>query len=115
VIVERLPDGVVVVHRQRIADVHLLDGPAHVVEIALEVELRRLDADDGQPVVAVLVGPCPHVGKRTDPVDAGVGAEAGEDHVTSQAPGRQRWRVQPGGRSVEGGELAFDGKLVAMA
>ena len=50
VVVERPPDGVVVVDRHRVADVHLLEGAAHVVEVTLEVELGRLYADDHQPL-----------------------------------------------------------------
>ena len=59
VVVERLPDGEVVVHHDGVADVHLLDGPTDVVEVALEVELGRLDADDRQPVRRVLRPPTP--------------------------------------------------------
>ena len=79
VIVERLPHGVVVVDGDGIADVHRLEGDPHPVEVFLEVELGCLHADDGQPVVRVLVGPGPHEGKGANPVDAGVGTEADQD------------------------------------
>src|SRR5438477_96326 len=61
VVVERLPDAVVVVHRHRVADVHLLDGALHVVELPLEQELGRLHTDHDESLVRVLVGPRPDV------------------------------------------------------
>ena len=114
VVVERLPDGVVVVHHDRVADVHLLDGAAHVVEVALELELGRLHADDRQPAAGVRVRPGPHVGQRADPVDARVGAEADEDDLSAEARRRQGPGVEPGGGPVEPGQHPFDREFVAV-
>ena len=69
-----------------------------VGDVVLEVELRRVDADRGQPLVGVLGGPGAYVGQRAQPVDAGVGPEVDEDDPAPQSLGRQRVRVQPAGR-----------------
>jgi hypothetical protein len=76
VVVERPPHVAVVVHRHRVADVHLPDGAAYVVEVPLELELRCLHPDDRQSLACVPVGPRPHVGQRADSVDARVRTEA---------------------------------------
>jgi hypothetical protein len=70
VIAERLPDGVVVVDDHRVADIHLLQRPAHVVDVAFELELGRLHPDHRKSLARILVRPRPHVRKRADPVDA---------------------------------------------
>ena len=87
---------------------------ADPVEVLLEVEFGRLDTDDDQPLAGVLVCPGPHVGKGTDPVDAGVGAEADQDNTPPKGVGGHGYGIQPGGGTVEGGQVAFDGVFVAM-
>src|SRR5262249_24527029 len=82
---------------------------------ALELELGRLHADHGQTLVRVPVSPGPDVRQRTNPVDAGVRAEADEDQASVERVCSDRLRVQPGGCPVEAGHLAFDAELVAMA
>jgi hypothetical protein len=114
VVVERLPDGVVVVHHHRVADVPLCDGAAHVAEVALELELRCLHADDHQSSACVLVPPRTHIGERAQPVDAGVGAETDQHHATPELRRRQRRTVQPSSRPVERRQLSFDRELIAM-
>ena len=59
VIVEGAPDAVVTVDRDRIPDAEGLRVRDDVVELVLEPELRCVDADDRQSVVAVLLGPRP--------------------------------------------------------
>jgi hypothetical protein len=48
---ERAPDLVVVVDGDRVVDRSLLDRAPHAVDVMLEGELRRMNADDDQPVV----------------------------------------------------------------
>ena len=50
VIGERVPDRVVAVDRHRVVDPSLLDRLLHEVDLVLEGELGRVDADDDQPV-----------------------------------------------------------------
>jgi hypothetical protein len=50
---EGAPDRVVVVERDRVVDPPLSRRPPHAVDLVLERELRCVDADDEQPVVAV--------------------------------------------------------------
>ncbi len=54
-----------------------------------------MDADDRQPVLAVLGVPCLQVGQGTDAVDAAVGPEVDEHDPAAQA--RQGQRLVPGG------------------
>src|SRR5215211_5511236 len=55
VVGEGAPDLVVVVDRDGIVDGSLLRRAAHAVDVVLEGELRGVDDDDDQPVVAVSV------------------------------------------------------------
>ena len=63
VVVEGVPDLVVVVGRDRVLDRPVLDGVLHQLEVVLEGELRGVDPDDHQSVVAVGICPGPDVGK----------------------------------------------------
>jgi hypothetical protein len=78
---ERVPDRVVAVDRDRIPDVSRRRFPLHVLDLALERELGRVDADHDEPGVPVLLVPCPHVRQLAQPVDAGVRPEADEHDV----------------------------------
>ena len=53
VVVERPPDGEVVVDDDRVVDPEFGDRAAYVVEVVLEAELGRVDADDDGPAVAI--------------------------------------------------------------
>ena len=57
VIGERAPDRVVVVDRDRIVDRSRLDRVAYAIDVMLEGELRRVDADHDQPVVSICLRP----------------------------------------------------------
>ena len=57
VVVERAPDGEVVVDHDRVADAQIANRAAHVAEVVLEPELGRVHADDDEPVVAIPLGP----------------------------------------------------------
>ena len=63
VVGERVPHRVAGVERDRILDIHGAHGRAHVVHVAFERELGRVDPDHGQPVLAVPLGPGPDVGR----------------------------------------------------
>jgi hypothetical protein len=52
-----VPDGVVAVDGDGIRDAPLLDGRADAVDVRLERELGRVDADDDEAVLAVLLVP----------------------------------------------------------
>src|SRR4051794_36726785 len=57
-----VPGSVVVVLRDRVADLVARDRVAHVRGVLLEAELRRVNADDDETLVAVAAGPRPHGG-----------------------------------------------------
>ena len=86
-----------------------------VVDVVLEVELRRMDADGGQPLGRVLRGPGANIGHRAQPVDAGVGPEVDEDDPAPQSLGRERFRIQPAGRPRERGQMAFHRQIDRVA
>src|SRR5438132_330924 len=100
VVGERTPDPEVVVDRDRVVDLSRLYRPAHVVEIVLELELWRMDANCDQPMIPVPLSPSSEVRLRAEPVDAGVGPELHDHDVPSQGSLRQRRRVEPRGRAV---------------
>jgi hypothetical protein len=108
---EGIPDRVVVVDRDRIVDPQVGGGSAEVVEVVLDVELGRMDADDHQAVVLVPLGPGAEVGKLAEPVDAGVGPEVDQDDVAIQV-GRRQWRrVEPAGGAGQRRQRSFDGQV----
>ena len=84
VVAERAPYPIVVVDRDRVVDRSLLRRAPHEVDVVLERELRRVDADDDQPVVSVGLRPRADVGLLAQPVDAGQRPEVHEDDVTAQ-------------------------------
>ncbi len=85
VVVERIPDRVVVVERDWVVDLSLAGRLSHAIDLVLEGELRRVCAKDDQPVVSIRLRPGAHVGLRTQPVDAGVRPEIDDDHLSSEA------------------------------
>ena len=60
------------------------DRALHVAGVLLEGELRRVDADDRQPGVAVARVPRLEVGQRADAVDARVGPEVDQHDAAAQ-------------------------------
>ncbi len=106
VVAEGPPDLVVVVHRDRIRHPQVVHRPAHVLQLLLDAELRRMHSDHHQPLCLVLLGPCPGVWQRPEPVDAGVGPEVDQDHLALEARLRERRRVDPGGGGRERCQLA---------
>ena len=79
VVLECTPDRIVVIDRDRIGDPHVLGGSAHVLEVVLKGELRRVHADHHQSVILVFLGRGADIGKCAQPIDAGVGPEVDED------------------------------------
>jgi hypothetical protein len=86
-VVEGPPDSVLVVHGDRVVDLHPLHGSSDVVDALLEWELRRVDAYHHQPLILVFVVPGADIGSRPQPVDAGIGPEIDKDDLTAQADG----------------------------
>src|SRR6267143_4813382 len=107
VVVERAPDSVIAVDSDRISHVHLLRCPAHVVDVLLEWELWRVRTDYDESLIAVFVGPGPHIGKRAQPVDTRVGPEIDEHDFPAQAGWRERWGVEPLRRPAQRGNRAL--------
>ena len=89
VVVERAPDRVVVVDRDRVVDLSLLDRRPDAVDLVLEGELRRVDADHDQPVVAVGLRPRADVRLLAQPVDARQRPEVHEDDVAAELGGAE--------------------------
>src|SRR5215467_9454427 len=56
-IAESAPYRIVAVNRDRIFDAHVCRGPANVLQVSLERELRRMHADHDQSKVLVFPGP----------------------------------------------------------
>jgi hypothetical protein len=107
---EGAPHPVVAVERDRVLDSHGLRGLADVLDLALERELGRMDADDDEPEVVVSRGPRAHEGQRAEPVDAGVRPEIDENDPPTQLRRSERRRIQPAGRLVETREVTLDGQ-----
>src|SRR5918999_1565824 len=84
---ERTPDLVVVVDRDRVVDRALPRRASHAVDLVLEGELGRVDADDDQPNVSVGPRPRAHVRRLTQPVDARPRPEVDENDMVPQLGG----------------------------
>ena len=54
---EGVPNGVVVVDRDRVLDLQLARCSSNVVDVVLDVELRRVHADDDEPVLGRTCSP----------------------------------------------------------
>ena len=58
---EGAPDGVVAIKGNGVIHPHVLGGCDHVVDVALEAELGRMNPDHAQALIVVFVGPLTHV------------------------------------------------------
>ena len=85
-----VPGAEVVVLDDRVGDPVAADRVLDVAGVLLERELGRVDADDGQPVIAVAPLPGLEVGKRADAVDAGVGPEVDQHDPAGRSARRSR-------------------------
>ena len=105
VVVECAPDRIVVVDCDRVVDLSLGRRLPHAIDLVLERELRRVDADHDQPVVSVGLRPGADVRLRAQPVDARQRPEVHQHDAPAQL-GRAEWLgVEPLGRSVERGHV----------
>ncbi len=86
----RVPGGEVVVLRDGIAQPVARDRRLDVARVALERELGRVHADDGETVVAVAAVPGAKRRQRPDAVDARVGPEVDQHHPPAERPERER-------------------------
>ena len=94
-VLPRVPGGVAVVERDRVADAEAADVLGDVCRLALEGKLGRVDADDHEPVGAVARVPRLHVRERAQAVDARIRPEVDQDHLAAQLVQRKRPCVQP--------------------
>ena len=104
-VVEGAPDLVVVVDRDRVVDPSLLRRLPHAVDLVLERELRRVDADDDQPVVPVGLATTHGRTARAQPVDARQRPEVHEDDAAAQLGRVERLGVEPRDRAAERGHV----------
>ncbi len=95
VVRERCPHPVVAVDGDRVLDAEAARPRNDVVDVALETELGRVNADHRETGVRVFRGPGPPVWERAQPVDAGIGPEVDEDDSAAEGLGRERLRVEP--------------------
>ena len=105
VVVEGAPDLVVVVDRDGVADPSLRRRLPHAVDVVLERELRRVDADDDQPVVPIGIGPRTDVRLGPQPVDARQRPEVDEDDAPVKLGQVERLGVEPRDRAAERGHV----------
>ena len=110
-VLERPPDGELIVHGDRIGDSKALDVLADVGLGLLKGELGRVHADHHQTLVLVLLSPGTDVGDGTDAVDAGVGPEIDHHHLALQLLGRERRGVDPGRRPGQRRHHPFDRQI----
>jgi hypothetical protein len=101
VVVEGVPDVVVVVDDDGVVDAADFRRGPYALDVVLEGELRRVDANHHQAVVAVGLRPSPDIRRLAQPVDAGERPHVHQDDLATQ-PGRvERLRVEPRRRPVE--------------
>ena len=121
-----VPGPEVVVLHDRVRDAEPLDRGPHVRRHVLERELRRVHADDHEPLVAVGRVPRLEVRQRAQAVDARVRPEVDQHDLAAQLRERQRLRVDPGAVCVQRrrdavvgqaplGRLAHGGERLAAA
>src|SRR5262249_43022352 len=94
-VAETAPYDVLAVDRDRIVDAHVLHGPADVARVLFERELRRVDADHHQALIAIFLVPGADVGHGAAPVDAGVSPEIDEHDLPAQGLRGQGRRIEP--------------------
>ena len=94
-IVEGLPDGVVVIEGHRIFNPEVAHGTLYITFVLLECEFRRVNPEHDQSVILVLFIPARHVRQGTQAIDAGIGPEVDQDDLASQGLGHERCGIQP--------------------
>src|ERR1700716_239864 len=110
-ILKGAPYDMVVVDRDRVIDPHVFHGPANVVYVFFECELRCVDADHHQSLILVFLVPGADIGKCAQPVDAGVGPEIDEDDFSPESRRRQGRRIEPLVRALKRCQLGLTSNL----
>src|SRR5208282_3000169 len=80
-IVKSSPDRIVIVDRDRIADLQIGHGLLHIVDVLLVGELRSMHADHHKTLVFVFLGPRPDIRDCPQTIDAGIGPEIDENDL----------------------------------
>jgi hypothetical protein len=100
-VVEGGPDVVVVVDDDGVVDAADFRRGPYALDVVLEGELRRVDSDHHQAVVAVGLRPSPHIRRLAQPVDARERPHVHENDLAAQPGGIERLRVDPRRRPAE--------------
>src|SRR4051794_1808330 len=85
-IIESTPDCVVVIHGDRVADMHVFGSPSNVRSVFLKSELGRMHPDHDESLVFVFLRPGTEVWKRASPINAGVSPKVDQHDFASEAP-----------------------------
>ena len=115
IVLERRPHDQLVIERDGVADVQILDRLAHIIGIAFEGEFRGMDADHHQSIVGIGVVPGAHIGNGADAIDAAVGPEVDEHDLALELLAGQSGAVDPRAERVERRQLAFNRQLQPSA
>lgn len=92
-----LPNDEVVVEHDRPGHAEPLCGGRNVCALRRKIKLRRVNADDYEPFVAIAPVPFAQVGQRTKAVDAGVLPKIDEHDLSAKLRGIDWSAVQPTG------------------
>ena len=90
-----VPSYIIVVQGHRPGNTVVLGGLKDVGLVLLKLKLRRVDAQDYQPVVGVLVMPEFKLGEGADAVDAGISPEIQQHNPAAEVGQGQRFAVNP--------------------
>ena len=94
-VLEGAPGLVVVVLRYRVLQVVVVPCHDDVLRQLLELELRRVYAQDHEPLVGILVVPLLYIGECPDAVDARIGPEVDQHDLPPLVLHRERLGVEP--------------------
>src|SRR3954464_5693481 len=83
-IIERLPDRVVVIEGHRIFNPEIAHGALHVAFVLFERKFGRVNPEHDQAMILVPLVPTRDVWQGTQTVDTGVGPEVDQDHLAFQ-------------------------------
>lgn len=89
-------------HRRRLA---------HIADVSLEDEFRRVSAASDEAVIAVFFGPGPDKGQRVQAIETIDGPEIDKNHLAARRLQRQRRRIQPFDSAGEAGPPPFERKV----
>ena len=101
------PDFAVTVDHDGIGKAKLADAALYVRFILREGELRGVDSDYRQTLIAIALVPGLHVRKCTDAVDAGVVPEVHEDDPSPQLAKTEWCGIQPDTTDLRGANFAL--------